>query len=176
MKKKKKKTMKQCQQRVDNLKTKIKNKDQIINKKQDIITNAENYLGVNSLSNLPTMPTGKTLTDLITFYNNPPNCSHSTPQPIIITKTKQIPAEIIKEVEKPVIKIQETVKEVESEAQKKEIERLEGIVKDLHNAKKKIIVVYESDEGKIITIYSLVGVIIILGVAFAYLLRRKRKL
>jgi len=60
--------------------------------------------------------------------------------------------------------------------QKKEIERLEGIVKDLHNAKKKIIVVYESDEGKIITIYSLVGVIIILGVAFAYLLRRKRKL
>ena len=168
--------MKQCQQRVDNLKAKIKNKDQIINKKQDIITNAENYLGVNSLSNLPTMPTGKTLTDLITFYNNPPTCSHSTPQPIIITKTKEIPTEIIKEVEKPVIKIQEIVKEVESEAQKKEIERLEGIVKDLHNTKKELIVVYKSDKGKIITIYSLVGVIIVLGVACAYLLRRKRRL
>lgn len=168
--------MKQCQQRVGNLKAKIKNKDQIINKKQDIIANAENYLGVNSLSNLPTMPTDKTLTDLITFYNNPPTCSHSTLQPIIITKTKEIPTEIIKEVEKPVIKIQEIVKEVESEAQKKEIERLEGIVKDLHNTKKELIVVYKSDKAKAIAIYSLVGVIIVLGVEFAYLLRRKRKL
>ena len=118
------------------------------------------------------MPTGKTLTDLITFYNNPPTCSHSAAQPIIITKTKEIPTEIIKEVEKPVIKIQEIVKEVESEAQKKEIERLESIIKDLHNTKKELIVVYKSD----ISIYSLVGVIIVLGVAFAYLLRKKRKL
>ena len=60
--------------------------------------------------------------------------------------------------------------------QKKEIERLEGVVKDLHNTKKELIVVYKSDKGKIITIYSLVGVVIVLGVAFAYLLRRKRKL
>ncbi|WP_147411326.1 hypothetical protein [endosymbiont GvMRE of Glomus versiforme] len=32
---------------------------------------------------------GKTLTDLITFYNNPSTCSHSTPQPITI---KEIPS------------------------------------------------------------------------------------
>jgi len=108
------------------------------------------------------MPTGKTLTDLITFYNNPPTCSHSAPQPIIITKTKEIPVEI--------------VKEVESEAQKKEIERLESIIKDLHNAKKELVVVYKSDKGKVVAIYSLVGVIIVLVVSFVYLPRRKRKL
>jgi len=38
-----------------------------------------NNLGLTGLNNLPTLPAAKTLSDLITFYNNPPapSCSHS---------------------------------------------------------------------------------------------------
>ncbi|CAG8822027.1 4633_t:CDS:2, partial [Gigaspora margarita] len=108
-----KKLKKLTKQKTSLTQTKQNNQQQIANltKKlteiKNIIAKAENHLGITDLNILPIMPTGKTLTDLINFYNNPPFGSAPNPPPLIITKTQEIPVEIIKEVEKPITQIKE---------------------------------------------------------------------
>ena len=67
-----------------NTQTQLASTKQQVNTEKDradvannIITNAQSTLSIADLNNLPTMPSGKSLADLITFFNtSTPTCSH----------------------------------------------------------------------------------------------------
>jgi chromosome segregation ATPase len=164
--------------------TLVKAVEETSNSLIDVVARTQNYLGVTKLCEIEKshkMPVGKSLADLIGFYNNPPTTNNEKPNHFLpAIETQPLPPTDNKPNE-PIIKevIKDNVIEVESEEQKEMIRKLkneiEKLKKGLNNKQVKIIHNKQDNSTERIVIYSLLIFFISLSLSLSLCILQQKK-